>query len=140
LVPLYRSEQLTVLKVLWAPGMKLYPHEHRMWAVIGIYGGREDNAFFRRAEGRIAPAGGRQLEERDVVLLGENVIHAVSNPRQQVFAEAIHVYGGDFFAIPRSEWDPDTLDERPFDVQRALAVFAEANKAWAAQQAPTLTP
>ena len=29
--------------------MALYPHEHRMWAVIGMYGGQEDNAFFRRA-------------------------------------------------------------------------------------------
>jgi hypothetical protein len=69
------------------------------------------------------------------VLLGQDVIHAVSNPRQQVFAEAIHVYGGDFFATPRSEWDPDTLQERPFEVENALAVFAEANRAWAAKQA-----
>jgi len=128
LVPLYRSDRLTVLKVLWAPGMTLYPHDHRMWAVIGIYGGQEDNLFYRRTDDLIAPVGGRDLEVKEAVLLGADVVHAVTN-RQRVFAEAIHVYGGDFFGTPRSEWDPDTLDVRPFDVERAMGVFARANEA-----------
>jgi predicted metal-dependent enzyme (double-stranded beta helix superfamily) len=42
---LYRSEQLTILNVLWGPGMNLYPHDHRMWAVIGVYGGQERTRF-----------------------------------------------------------------------------------------------
>ena len=37
-----------VLNVVWAPRMSIYPHDHRMWAVIGIYGGAEDNTLFRR--------------------------------------------------------------------------------------------
>jgi len=41
---------------------------------------------------------------------------------------AIHVYGGDFFALPRSEWDPERLIEQPFDVQKALALFEESNR------------
>ena len=48
---LHRSAELTVLNVIWAPGMAIYPHDHRMWAVIGIYGGQEDNTFYRRGEG-----------------------------------------------------------------------------------------
>ncbi len=44
---LYRDDDLTVLHVVWAPGMSIYPHDHRMWAVIGIYSGQEDNAFYR---------------------------------------------------------------------------------------------
>ena len=36
LEPLYRLEQLTILNVLWGPGMNLYSHDHRMWAVIGV--------------------------------------------------------------------------------------------------------
>ena len=47
---LYRSDSLTILNVLWGPSMRLYPHNHLMWAVIGIYDGREDNAFYRRAK------------------------------------------------------------------------------------------
>ena len=44
----YRSDQLTILNVVWAPHMAIYPHDHRTWAVIGIYGGQEDNTFYRR--------------------------------------------------------------------------------------------
>lgn len=38
---LYRSADLTILNIVWAPLMQLMPHEHRMWAVSGIYTGRE---------------------------------------------------------------------------------------------------
>ena len=40
---------------------------------------------------------------------------------------AIHVYGGDFFAAARSEWDPETLLERPFAMDKNLRLFEEAN-------------
>src|SRR5579884_690470 len=49
--PLYRSPELTILNVVWGPLMTVGPHEHRMWAVIGVYGGREDNVFWRRIDG-----------------------------------------------------------------------------------------
>jgi predicted metal-dependent enzyme (double-stranded beta helix superfamily) len=45
---LLRSDTLTVLNVVWGPRMSQIPHNHRMWAVIGIYTGREDNIFWRR--------------------------------------------------------------------------------------------
>jgi predicted metal-dependent enzyme (double-stranded beta helix superfamily) len=45
LFPVYQSSTLTILNVVWAPGMSIYPHDHRMWAVIGVYGGTEDNVF-----------------------------------------------------------------------------------------------
>jgi hypothetical protein len=41
---------------------------------------------------------------------------------------AIHVHGGDFFALPRSEWDPERLIEQPFDVEKALALFEGSNR------------
>lgn len=126
---LHRSPELTVLNVIWAPGMRLYPHDHRMWAVIGLYGGREDNAFYRRADGSLTPAGGRELNERDVIALGHAVIHSVANPLRR-FAGGIHVYGGDFFNTPRTDWDPDTLQERPWDIERTRRTFAEANQRW----------
>ena len=34
-----------LLNVVWAPMMTVVPHNHSMWAVIGIYTGREDNIF-----------------------------------------------------------------------------------------------
>jgi predicted metal-dependent enzyme (double-stranded beta helix superfamily) len=131
---LYRSSELTILNIIWAPCMSLYPHDHRMWAVIGLYGGREDNVFYRRTARGLAQAGGKQLETTDTILLGKTVIHAVTNPLRQ-FTGAIHVYGGDFFAAPRREWDPVTLEERPYDIENAKRVFAEANERFRDQSA-----
>ena len=129
---LHNSPDLTVLHVAWTPGMALYPHDHRMWAVIGLYGGQEDNAFFRRAPAGLEEVGGRELPAGEVLVLGDEVIHAVANSRRE-FAVALHVYGGDFFSVERSEWDPQTFEERPRDLERTRRLFEEANARWSAQ-------
>ena len=123
------SPELTVLHVTWAPGMRLYPHNHNMWAVIGIYGGREDNEFFRRDGQGLVGSGGKSLDERDVIVLGDDVIHAVSNPLERLTG-AIHVYGGDFVNEPRSQWPPETMTEEPYNMARVNEQFAAANEAW----------
>jgi predicted metal-dependent enzyme (double-stranded beta helix superfamily) len=122
------APDLTILKVVWAPGMRIFPHDHQMWACIGIYGGQEDNTFYRRSPDGVVQSGGTTLLERDVTLLGDDTIHAVHNPRDR-FTGAIHIYGGDFFTQPRSQFDPDTLAEGPFDGERTVALFEEANAA-----------
>jgi predicted metal-dependent enzyme (double-stranded beta helix superfamily) len=130
---LYHTAELTILNVIWAPKMTLFPHNHAMWAVIGIYGGREDNIFWRRlpaeAEGKVEAAGARSLSNRDAITLGRDIIHSVTNPIPRLTG-AIHVYGGDFFNANRSEWDPETLNERPCDVSRLLRQFEEENQRW----------
>jgi predicted metal-dependent enzyme (double-stranded beta helix superfamily) len=126
-----RSPELTILNVVWGPRMCQLPHNHKMWAVIGIYTGREDNIFWRRLpsvpDGRIEAAGAKALCDRDAVPLGPDIIHSVVNPINRLTG-AIHVYGGDFFAVPRSEWDPERLVEQTFDVDKALALFEESNR------------
>ena len=81
--------------------MTIMPHNHLMWAVIGVYTGREDNIFWRRvpgaAGGLIEAAGAKSLGERDVEPLGRDIIHSVTNPLARLTG-AIHVYGGDFLA------------------------------------------
>jgi predicted metal-dependent enzyme (double-stranded beta helix superfamily) len=129
---LHNAPDLTVIHVVWAPGMQLYPHDHRMWAVIGVYAGREDNAFFRRTgptEKTIVESGGKQLDAGDVVVLGDDTIHAVANPIDKLTA-AIHVYGGDFVRQPRSAWGPGPREERPYDPEETNRQFAAANEAW----------
>jgi predicted metal-dependent enzyme (double-stranded beta helix superfamily) len=131
---LHHAPDLTVLHVVWAPGMRIFPHDHQMWAAIGIYAGQEDNEFFRRAgpDGSgLTGSGGRELAVGDVVLLGDDTIHAVSNPLAQLTA-AIHVYAGDFVNEPRSQWGPGPVEERPYDIDVARRQFAEANAAWRA--------
>jgi predicted metal-dependent enzyme (double-stranded beta helix superfamily) len=123
---LHVSDDLTVLQVVWGPGMRLHPHDHRMWATIGIYTGGEDNAFFRRAGDTLVESGGRELRPGDICMLGRDAVHSVTNPTTE-FAGAIHIYGGDFFAVPRSEWHGTPYAEEPYDVAHTLALFEAAN-------------
>jgi predicted metal-dependent enzyme (double-stranded beta helix superfamily) len=126
---LHCSEELTILNVIWGPGMTIMPHNHLMWAVIGIYTGREDNIFWRRipeVAGKIEAAGAKSLGPRDAEPLGRDIIHTVTNPLSRLTG-AIHVYGGNFYAASRSEWDPETLVERPYDMQKSLALFERSN-------------
>jgi predicted metal-dependent enzyme (double-stranded beta helix superfamily) len=127
---LYHSEHLTILNVIWGPRMTIMPHNHQMWAVIGVYTGREDNIFWRRIpgseSGKVEAAGARALCEKDAEPLGHNIIHSVTNPISRLTG-AIHVYGGDFFGAERSEWDPETLLEQRYDVEKNMRLFEEAN-------------
>jgi predicted metal-dependent enzyme (double-stranded beta helix superfamily) len=130
---LYRTPGLTVLNVIWAPKMTIFPHNHTIWAVIGIYGGREDNIFWKRrsgaVDGKVDAVGARSLCDRDAIVLGSEIIHSVTNPIPRLTG-AIHIYGGDFFNANRSEWDPETLAEHPCDVNRIVRQFEEENKRW----------
>jgi predicted metal-dependent enzyme (double-stranded beta helix superfamily) len=129
---LHHTSDLTVIHVVWAPGMRLFPHNHQMWAAIGIYSGQEDNAFYRRPapdSTTLVDSGGKSLAEGDVLVLGDDAIHAVTNPRS-TYTGAIHVYGGDFVNEPRSQWGPGPVEERPFEMASALAEFEAANDAW----------
>jgi predicted metal-dependent enzyme (double-stranded beta helix superfamily) len=123
------SPELTVLHVTWAPGMQLYPHNHEMWAVIGIYGGQEDNTFYRRDGNTLVQSGGKSLREKDILVLGDDAIHAVANPMERLTG-AIHVYGGDFVNEPRRQWPPEAMQEEAFDMDRLRQQFAQANEAW----------
>ena len=127
---LYHSHELTILDIVWGPHMTLMPHDHRMWAVIGIYTGREDNIFWRRQPGRtdgfLKAQGARSLGSKDTVPLGKDVIHSVTNPLPRLTG-ALHVYGGDFFGAERSEWDPLTLTEGRYDVEKNMRLIAESN-------------
>lgn len=125
--PLFRSADLTIIDFAWAPWMCFKPHNHNMWSVVGLVSGREDNVFWRRTERSIEAAGARSLGAGDVTTLGVDIIHSVTNPVGR-FTRAIHVYGGDFFAPlrPRSEWDHETLVERPWDMDDTKRLFEEA--------------
>lgn len=127
---IHRSPELTVLNVIWAPKMTIFPHNHDMAAAIGIYSGREDNIFWRRLSNdaqHVEAIGAKALSDTDSTLLGRDVIHSVTNPIER-FTGAIHVYRGDFFNADRSEWDPGTLLERPCDPERIAQIFEEENR------------
>ena len=127
---LYCSDTLTIINVIWAPKMTIMPHNHNMWAAIGVYGGREDNIFWRRIKddpsGHIEAAGAKSLGAGDATPLGPDIIHSVTNPTAKL-TSAIHVYGGDFFEEERSEWEPENLTEQAYDVEKNMRMFEDAN-------------
>jgi hypothetical protein len=51
----------------------------------------------------------------------------VINPLTRITG-GLHVYGGNFFEMPRSEWDPESLLERDFDVDKSMRLFEASNR------------
>ena len=136
--PLYGGADATVINFVWAPCMTLLPHNHNMFAVVGIYSGREDNLFWRRLPANashagngagpgIEAAGADSMGTGQVATLGRDIIHSVANPITKL-TSALHVYGGDFFnpPVPRSQWDHESLTEQPWDMEYTRSVFHQA--------------
>ncbi|HEU0224703.1 MAG TPA: hypothetical protein VFR29_04670 [Steroidobacteraceae bacterium] len=124
---LHRSPSLTIFAAKWAPQMNLVAHDHRLWALIGIYTGREDNIFWRRTADGIQAFGADVLFAGDVAALAADAIHSVTNPLPRHTA-GIHIYGGDFFDTPRSQWDAETLAELRSDGDTIRAMFERENE------------
>lgn len=112
---LHSEPGLTVLHTVVNPGFASPPHDHRTWAVIGVYDGQEDNTFYRLIDGsrRIEQTGFRNLRPGEVLILGTEAIHKIANPGSNKLI-ALHVYGKNVIEIERSAWDLATGDERPF--------------------------
>jgi predicted metal-dependent enzyme (double-stranded beta helix superfamily) len=131
LTVLHHAPDLTVLQVVWTPGMAIGAHDHRMLAGIVVFAGHEDNAFFRRREERVEEASGRRLEEGDAYVMGDDIIHSVHGHDDR-YTGALHVYAGDFFDRERSMWFPDgTPDPDPPEV---VDIFERAEQAWRERQ------
>jgi len=121
---LHQDSRLSVLHVVMPAGLVSPPHNHLVWAVIGMYRGGEDSEFFVRDGTRLRPAGHRALRAPEVMRLEAEVIHGISNPLAEP-SRALHVYGGALANPSRSLWAPDTLVEEPFQVERMLACERE---------------
>ena len=128
---LHRSDSLTILHIVWPPSFTQVPHNHLLWAEIGVYSGREDNILWRRtASGSkwpIEAVGVAALGAGECHSLDSDVIHSVSNPLDKVNG-GLHIYGGNLvMGAPRSMWDGETLSEAPLDYRRDDAAEAAYN-------------
>ncbi len=130
---LHRSPKLTILQVAWPPSYTQTPHNHLLWAEVGVYSGREDHIFWQRsaanAKWAIQVKGGASLAAGDCCSLEHDAIHSVTNPLDRVTL-GLHVYGGDLpFGAPRSSWDGETLVETPLSYERDHRVAKQYNEA-----------
>lgn len=114
---IHRSDRLTMLAGALPAGFQAGPHNHNLWSVVGVCAGREDNEFFQRHGGALTPSGAKSVLAPGVLANAADVIHAICNPLDTPLL-VLHAYGGDLFATPRSNWDPETREEIPYDWQR----------------------
>jgi predicted metal-dependent enzyme (double-stranded beta helix superfamily) len=122
---LHNGADITILHVVMEPrpdhAGDPIPHDHRLWAVIGVLHGSEENRFFRRAESGLELSGVEILAPGDVLAMDEDAIHSVRNPSNDQPSGALHVYGGDLISAEKSMWSEGTQSEQPFDFFRVVA-------------------
>lgn len=115
---LFADDALTVLNVRIPPGFRTPPHDHTMWAVVGIYEGQENNTFYRLIDGVPQPVDQHEVHAPGVLTLDGTTVHAIHNPLQRPTC-GLHVYGGHLDRAQRSLWDPDTGERHAFSVELA---------------------
>jgi predicted metal-dependent enzyme (double-stranded beta helix superfamily) len=128
LAPLHIGDDITVVKVVWAPGMVFPPHDHLTWACNGLYAGTEHNTLFELDDDGLRPTGEFVVEEGGIGVLDADAIHAVRNPDRRALSAAIHVYGGNFPSLPRTNWMGDPPRREPASIEATQQMFAAANE------------
>jgi predicted metal-dependent enzyme (double-stranded beta helix superfamily) len=121
---LHSSKDLTILHVVMSErpvgAGDPIPHNHSMWAMIGVTHGNEYNQLFRRAADTIKPSSEHVIDAGSVFFLDEDAIHAVKNPSTDHVSSALHVYGGDLLNASKTMWCEPDLSELPFDLFRVI--------------------
>jgi len=135
---LFSSPELTVQRIVWPAGVRSNVHEHRMWAVVGVYAGAEVNLYFERTSGGLASVGGCEIEQGDVVILKDDVIHSAANPRRQ-WTAGLHVYGGDILGAERNAWTFGEEEVSYRDETGRRAEMSQAMRDLAAEQRRTMS-
>jgi predicted metal-dependent enzyme (double-stranded beta helix superfamily) len=124
---LFRSSELLVLNATLLPHFATPPHNHGMWAVVGIYEGQENNTFYRRSGKGLEEINHREIRAGDAILLGSEVIHAIENPFGSNTL-GLHVYGGDLLTAERSMWHPRSQEELAYDHKQMFKWCVELAK------------
>jgi len=124
---LHQSPDLTVLQVILSGCFRSPPHNHLVWAVIGMYEGSEKNIFYRKEEEHLLEDSVKYVSAPEVIMLAPDTIHGISNPSPQR-SYALHVYGGAFSNPARSLWNPFTLLKEPFQPSALLKYEQEMNR------------
>jgi predicted metal-dependent enzyme (double-stranded beta helix superfamily) len=128
LAPIHTGPDVTIVKVVWGPSMSFPPHDHLTWACNGVYGGAETNTLYRFEGDALVASDGFELRDGDIGILDADAVHSVTNPHARQLSAAIHVYGGDFLNLPRSNWLGDPPTKTPADVEQTKAMFEAANR------------
>ena len=121
---LHQSPDLTIMQAITPRQFRSPPHNHLVWAVIGMYEGCERNTFYRRDGTRLREDSVRDVTAPEVIALAPDAIHGIANPLDRA-SYALHVYGGTLANPARSIWNPFTFEEEPFQLA-TMSQFEDA--------------
>src|SRR5437879_4906371 len=114
LIHLPTDKAFSVIGGVWIPGQTTPIHDHLTWALIGVYGGEEREALFRRTDDESNPKVAKieKVSEKintkgHVTVLGHRGIHRVDNISGKP-TTSIHVYARDIGRAERHSYDPVT--------------------------------
>lgn len=109
-----KDKAFSVNGAVWLPGQTTPIHDHLTWVMVGLYGGEEREAIFRRTDDRSNPklatlelASERVHAKGHITTLGEAGIHRIDNMSAGP-SRSIHVYGSDIGNAERHSYDPIT--------------------------------
>ena len=110
------DRSLWLVAVAWLPGRGALPHNHGTWAVVAGVDGPERNILWRRRGSRLERQSEETVGPGNVVGFLPQAIHSVTNESQRKTL-SLHAYGRNLNCIERSQFDPATGVERPFNLR-----------------------
>ena len=118
---IHRSDNLTVMAVVWQPDVGAPVHNHNGWAMEGVISGVEYNRNFQRVDDGSTPWFA-ELEEMEPTRVPTCTTTVITEPPADIHAVeinegktlAIHVYGLDLLRQWRYRFDLESGRVEPF--------------------------
>ena len=116
------DHSLAVFSSAYAAGRGFPPHDHGTWAIVAGVEGTEIDTYWRRTDGgsregyaELERGTETAVEAGSAVAMVTGEIHSVEN-RTDRTSISVHVYGRHVGFIDRSQFDPETNVQEPFQV------------------------
>ena len=113
---LYRSDDLVLFSLVIPPEVETPVHDHLAWGLVGLYGGTQEESFYRRVDDMDNDIGPAELELDRVqeqsrgdfyqLVPPEDDIHKVKTS-SDVPSVSIHLLGADVGCVRRHAFDPE---------------------------------
>lgn len=117
------DHSLAVFAVSWLPGRGAPPHNHGTWAVVAGVDGAETNWFWKRVDdgsrpghAEVVQVSRKVFDSGEVVSFPPDAIHSVVN-ETDVVTVSLHTYGRHINFTGRSQFNPETHEEKPFKLK-----------------------
>lgn len=113
-VMLYEDATISIWHYRMPTGVVVPPHDHQVYAIIGVYEGVEANHFYTLKQGELVCDAINQVGQGTAILIQPDSIHSVQTGNNRRSC-AIHIYLGAFTKVERSRFDWKTGEAMPLN-------------------------